>query len=253
MPQATDGSRWDPSKLEKAAAITCPVLNTLYMNGDLDCTEDGLATKEQLMDALKRTGLRSDFLADALSGAANDGPINVFKMDGGMKFEHSVSTGARDPSFNEAKFNQMASFANPEGRLYATEWKRLLSYFTKHPNDTNKTPNLPGKGTDMMAVSAGMLVAFGRDEKGDGKSLFLTVEDLRGMYELGKYPVGWALRKWGVVDMLGGVRRLLFAGCCGCSSKAAPDVAVPTAVEPEVAKVDRSLVLNRDGTREIVL
>ena len=35
MPGATDGSRWDASKLEKAATITCPVMNTLYMNGDL--------------------------------------------------------------------------------------------------------------------------------------------------------------------------------------------------------------------------
>ena len=221
MPQAQDGSKWDAAKLKKAATITCPIMTTLFVNGDLECTEEGLATKEQLMDALRRTGLRNDDMASALAGAAKDGPINIFKMDGGAKFEHSVSTGARDPGFNEEKFQKMAEFADENKRLYAPQWNNLLKYFTANPNDVNTNSNMrragvPGRGVDMMAVSGAMLVAFGRDEKGDGKSLYLTVDDLRGLYEFGKYPQGWVVREWGFANVAKATWSILRARWCSC-------------------------------------
>ena len=80
------------------------------------------------------------------------------------KFEHSVSTGARDPGFNEEKFQKMAEFADENKRLYAPQWNNLLKYFTANPNDVNTNSNMrsagvPGRGVDMMAVSGAMLVA----------------------------------------------------------------------------------------------
>jgi hypothetical protein len=224
-----DGSSFDPTRKANGDKIICPVLASLYMNGDLRCTEDGVATVDDLVDAIQKTGLSGAVsiagirkFATSITGEA--GSVNVFKMDGNARAEHTVSTGARDPGPNATAFEKLASFADEAGRMYAAQATNMVNHFTKNPNDRNPQ-GLPG---GVLGAYGLLVTAFGRDEQGDGKGPYMTVDDLRGMYLEGKYPKDWVVREWGLFDAVKQIIRIKTAlwwiwCCCSCCSKKSKD------------------------------
>jgi hypothetical protein len=202
-----DGSSFDPTRKANGDKIICPVLASLYMNGDLRCTEDGVATVDDLVDAIQKTGLSGAVsiagirkFATSITGEA--GSVNVFKMDG----------------------NARAELADEAGRMYAAQATNMVNHFTKNPNDRNPQ-GLPG---GVLGAYGLLVTAFGRDEQGDGKGPYMTVDDLRGMYLEGKYPKDWVVREWGLFDAVKQIIRIKTAlwwiwCCCSCCSKKSKD------------------------------
>ena len=192
-----DGMNYD-AKRKDVEKIICPCMATLYANGDLETDANGCATQEQLKVALMRTGLRSEALLGALSSAAADGPLNIFEMNG-TKVEHSFSSGIRDPAPSPERFDELLKFSD-NGKFTTREFSRAIEYFRKNPNDVNADVTFAALdgGTDFQLTAGGLIEVFGRD---GGE--YLTDEDLRGIYLHAKYPEGWTVREWGMLDAAG--------------------------------------------------
>ena len=223
-PDATfDGSKYDASKVAKSEKIICPILKSLYINGDLQIDEDGLTSFEASSLAMRRLGIRDASLINLVHGGSGQvlddrGRFDIFGMDGNIN-EHPVSSGIMEVETREervAKFEELASFATDDGRIYALQAARIVAHYRAHPHDINRQASVPipccpkskvgmpanyafMRGFAFLGTFAGIIGCMGRTD-GSGFlsraffSKYVTVEDLRGLYLDGRYPPGWEER-----------------------------------------------------------
>ena len=209
-PSATfDGTRYDASKLPNANRIICPCLKALYMNGDLEVDEEGRISFEDSDVALRRFGFRDPFLMALMHGGTaqnldEHGRLNIFTMEASI-VEHPVSSGVLELPTLEgraARFEEMASFADADGRIYAKQAATIVAYYRAHPHDTNRRFSIPFpccpklrcgiplgfaflRGFAFLFTFVAMLGTMGRTEatgllSGFFGLKYLTVDDLRG-------------------------------------------------------------------------
>ena len=119
--------------------------------------ETGEASQQQLKEALQRSGMRSPFILERLlsrpEGTTSSQGLNIFEMDRNWNVEHSFSSGARDPVPSAENFEELASFADENGRFYAKQMKEMMKHYIAKDDDPN-----PERGGDQMTlVMAGMV------------------------------------------------------------------------------------------------
>ena len=145
--------------------------------------------------------------------------LNIFTMgDSGATgyVKHGSSTGVRetptsrsDPNNKEcggvfpcrARFDRLvAPFFDGDGRMYEVEMLRMMKFSQEHGDRFNllwgssRHPFLQLWQQDRAVM--GWLEGFGRDD-GDGRGLYLTLEDAEDIFLRGHLPRGYIRRWWG--------------------------------------------------------
>jgi len=214
-----DGSGYDAAKRANASKIICPALAALYINGDIVVDSEGMTSFEASMAAMSKIGVKNALVATLVHGgslqiADEQGRYDIFALDKTVA-EHPISSGVMEVSKEERpqKFEELASFADANGRIYALQVARIVSYYRQHPFDVNRKATLPLpcyptigvpmpgflKGFAFLGTLAGILGIMGRSDtwigKMTGTGTYVTVEDLRGLYLEGRYPAGWEERR----------------------------------------------------------
>jgi hypothetical protein len=195
-----------------SSAIICPVLATLYNQGDLEVDQHGCCTREQLMKGLMKTGC-SGTLLKVLTLPASKGPLNIFELKQNKAVAHKVSSCIRNPQPDEGALHKFFDEYVTDV-ITAKELGKAWSTMSNDPELAAKS-NPEGKPL-MIAVWAAMLEAFGRTDAG---GLYLTKEDVHGLYIDLKYPKDWQPHKYGSFTIVKRVRQLMKSGKAAATQK----------------------------------
>jgi len=178
-----------------SSTIICPILATLYNQGDLEVDENGCCTQEQLKKALMKTGCSGSLLS-VLSLPAKNKPLNIFEMTQNKSVAHKISSCIRNPQPDEgALYKFFDDYVTKRDVITTKELGMAWSGMTSDPEAKGNSEGMPL----MIAVFATMIEAFGRAENG---RCYLTKDDLHDLYIGMKYPAHWQPHKYGFFDVV---------------------------------------------------
>lgn len=178
--------------------ITCPVLGSLFKNGDLEPDDDGMIGRQQTLDALLRIGI-SSAVANGATGANFDHlvepqQIHLFGMDLNrdvaldptmVSKEHDFSTGIRDGSEpNIDKYKEFEQFIDTDGDKSAwsqTDVDAAITHFEENSNDF-------GENQNGLSTIKTMLREFGENET-------LTRGDMKRLFVYSTYPPAFLVKR----------------------------------------------------------
>ena len=189
-----------------ADKIPCPALLTFYNNGLLNPDKHGNVATNQLNDVLAGVGISADVRKTLVKGADETDEIpdsfNLFALHD-SKLDHTGSIGIRDPHFNPDKLENVLLRFSEKGRMSAEHFAAAANYARR------EDPGLKGTIIETLELTA-LLEVFGRVDEST-KKRYLTVDDVKGLWNDGKLPKGWQARPAndiGVDDVIAGVTEM---------------------------------------------
>jgi hypothetical protein len=185
-----------------ADKIPCPALLSFYNNGLLNPDGYGNVTTAHLDEVLASVGASAKVRKALVKGADKTDEVpdsfNLFALRD-SSFDHSGSTGIRDPDVNFEKLKNALLKFSENGRMYAEHFAAAANQ--AHVQDSGF------KGTAIETVEfTALLEVFGRVD--ETRKRYLTVDDVKGLWIDGKYPKDWqprAANEIGVGDVTAGV------------------------------------------------
>jgi len=188
--------------------VICPVLAAGLAAGDIPIFGPlGHTTAWDLIFFIRRLGFSKQVAEEFTNPHKKEG-IELYNMEGNLKYEHGTSSGIRDPVPDETKFAKLLEVAHPEkvykedaeghhgDTLSKEELQRAGRFFDANPNDKGtegKGAHVGGKAETTFGLLAETFGVHHHVVHHEDR-VRVPVHALKSLFINGTYPKGFKLR-----------------------------------------------------------